>query len=502
MVRSAAAEYGTLANILLEPEKRTLKVGLCGAGIGGLAAAIAIARAGCDVTILEAAAELGEIGAGIQMTPNVSRLLIKWGVADIIGDNLVQCKEINMRSKDGTIIRRTELVPKTVREFGFPWWVVHRHQLHQGLAEGARRHGVKIVVDSRVTNIEYSSSPVHVRTAKGSEYDFDLLIGSDGLKSICRRTLFPDVKPRAPTNNAAYRAVLPYDEVYSKVPEAREIGNSIDVWSLEKGYIITYPISGGREWNAVLSHFRDQLVEDVEEDVDMRELREYYKDVDPRVKKVIDLVPSSKRWPLLITGPLESWSSPEKNMVLIGDAAHSMVNHLAQGAATSMEDGAFLGRVLGEVVHGILTVPEAIHIYEKTRMPRAWIKQQASFVEGAMYMAEDNPRGEARNESSAASVAQTSAQAEVAGLQSKPKVTGPDANARSWDLWGAPETTQSIFSYDAEGDADNAVLTYLQENTPWDKVTGVSHGLEKKWTGWYMPSEHVGRIAASRGSKL
>jgi hypothetical protein len=85
-----------------------------------MAAAIAIARAGCEVTVLEAAAELGEIGAGIQMTPNVSRLLIKWGVSDIIGDDLVQCRYINMRNSDGTIIQRTELVPKTVREFGFP----------------------------------------------------------------------------------------------------------------------------------------------------------------------------------------------------------------------------------------------------------------------------------------------------------------------------------------------------------------------------------------------
>jgi len=167
-----------------------------------------------------------------------------------------------------------------------------------------------------------------------------------------------------------------------------------------------------------------------------------------------------------------------------------------------MEDGAFLGRVLAEVVHGVLTLPEAIGIYERTRMPRAWIKQQASFVEGSVYMAESEPRGRARDDSSAASVAQTAAEAEISNLQTKPRVTGPDANARSWDLWGAPETVQSIFSYDPEGDADNAVLTYLQEKTPWDRTTGVSEGLERKWTGWYMPEGNVGRIAASRGSKL
>ena len=103
-----------------ETAKRKLRVGFCGAGIGGLAAAIACSRSGCEVTVLEAAQELGEIGAGIQMTPNVSRLLIRWGVADIIGDDLVQCKEINMRDRHGKVIQRTELVPKTVREYGFP----------------------------------------------------------------------------------------------------------------------------------------------------------------------------------------------------------------------------------------------------------------------------------------------------------------------------------------------------------------------------------------------
>ena len=84
----------------------------------------------------------------------------------------------------------------------------------------------------------------------------------------------------------------------------------------------------------------------------------------------------------MVTGPLESQSSPAKNVVLMGDAARSMANHMAQGAATSMEDGAFLGRVIFEGVRGVITMPEAVSIYEKTRMPRVWIKQQASFTGG------------------------------------------------------------------------------------------------------------------------
>lgn len=367
--------------------------------------------------------------------------------------------------------------------------------MHCGLAEGARRHGVEIVTGARVEKIEYDQSPVRLTTAAGKTYTFDLLIGSDGLKSIVRRTLFPEVVPRAPTNNAAYRSVIPYEELWQNVPESREFGNNIDVWSIEKGYVITYPISAGRDWNTVLSHYRDKPVTDVEEDVDLNEVRDYYKDMDPRIKKIIDYIPNTKRWPLLITGPLESWSSPKKNVVLMGDAAHSMVNHLAQGAATSMEDGAFLGRVLAEVVRGVITVQEAVHIYEKARMPRAWIKQQSSFTMGAIYMA-SSPVSEYRDAASAESVAKTVEQSEIDNLQmSSKKVTGPDANEASWNLWGAPDAVRSIFSYDAEGDADYAVLKHLMEKTPWDRDTGVSEGLAKKWTGSYLPAQYAGKVS-------
>jgi salicylate hydroxylase len=113
-------------------------------------------------------------------------------------------------------------------------------------------------------------------------------------------------KPRAPTKNAAYRGIIPYEEVFAKVPEAKGLlGNAIDVWGSPDGYCITYPISAGKDLNLVLSHHRPDYVEDVQE-VDMNELRDFYKDYDPIIKKVIDLVPHSLRWPLLVTGPLEA----------------------------------------------------------------------------------------------------------------------------------------------------------------------------------------------------
>ena len=295
-----------------------------------MAAAIAIARAGATVTVLEAAPALGEIGAGIQMTPNVARLLVEWGVSDVIGDNLVEFEELNMRKKDGTKVGYTRMIPNVRRELGYPWWLVHRAHLHQGLVDVARKHGADLVINTRVTHIDYKSDgPVKVMTEAGKEYTFDLLIGSDGLNSIVRRTILPDVQPKPVTGNCAYRAIVPYDQI-RKDPVAKDLIDKLtmEVWMAEKAYIITYPISAGKDFNLVLSHHREPPVDKVEE-IDMNDLRDTYKDFDPRIKRIVDMIPTAQRWPLLVTGPLDTWSSPKKNVVLMGDAAHSMTNHMA-----------------------------------------------------------------------------------------------------------------------------------------------------------------------------
>jgi salicylate hydroxylase len=271
-----------------------LRVGIVGAGIGGLAAAIAIQRAGAQVTVLEAAPQLGEIGAGIQMTPNVSILLQRWGVDKVIGENLVRFEELNMRRKDGTLVGHTK-VPTLEESLNRVWWVVHRAHLHEGLAKVAEDLGAKIIIDSQVATINHQDAQeVSVETQKGAKHTFDFLIGGDGINSITRRTLFPDVTPEPPTTNAAYRALVPYEQI-RKDPIAKEIVDKLtmEVWMSEKAYIITYPITAGTMFNLVLSHHRPEKVRATEHNVPIEEFRNEYKDFDPRIKRIIDMVEST-----------------------------------------------------------------------------------------------------------------------------------------------------------------------------------------------------------------
>lgn len=404
-------------------------------------------------------------------TPNVSRLLRAWSVSDIIGDNLVRMEEINMRRKDGTKVGHTPM-QRVESTLGQPWWVVHRAHLHHGLVEVAKTEGAVVLIDSKVAHLnQKTQNRVEVRTTKGINHTFDLVIGSDGINSVVRKVIHPEARPRPPTGNAAYRAIVPYDQI-RKDPVARVLIEkpTMEVWMAEGSYIITYPISAGKDLNMVLSHQRPEMVTTVEE-VDMEDLRATYEDYDPRIKRVVDMIPYAQRWPLLVTGPLETWSTPSRRVVLIGDAAHSMTNHMAQGAATSMEDGAFLAKCVGQVIQGNMSINDAVELYERERMPKAYVKQQVSFLNGAIWQLPEGPMQTSRDEAMAPE------------LEGKPMLRSPN-------LYGDPATVLEVYGYDAEAHAEQAIEAFLlEQDAPSDPKPGVSKPLEEKYLNWFLPDQ-------------
>ncbi len=375
----------------------------------------------------------------------------------------------------------TRVDPKRVHRItGFPHLIARRDHLHAGLTESARRHGVDIIIGARVEELQCSEKSATVTTAQGMAYTFDLIVGCDGIKSTIRQHLFPEVKPRAPSKVGAYRGVLTYEEIKAKAPEAASIlTNTMDMWTGPNGYIMTYPLSGGKELNVVTSFCKDYYVEKMEE-VDIDEFRGYYKDYSPAIQSIIKLVNYTQRWPLLVMPPMGRWSNEYRNSVLLGDAAHCMQNHVGQGAATAIEDGVFLGRALSEVVRGSISIAEAVSIYEQKRIPRTWTKQQVSLVSGELNMCSDSSDLEKRNLSSQPEVVQG-----LKNGQAKRSFPPLPPEYRSWQMFDSPESVPGIFYYDAEGDADNAVCEFLQardqKNGDVDDLTMVSKALRKKW---------------------
>lgn len=233
------------------------------------------------------------------MTPNVSVLLQRWGVDKVIGDNLVQFEELNMRRKDGTPVGYTE-IPTIERDLNRPWWVVHRAHLHEGLATIAAKLGAVIKIKSRVNEIDHQTDQVAVTTQQGASYTFDLCIGADGVNSVVRQTLFPHVRPEPPTTNCAYRAIVPYDQIRQD-PIAKELIEKLtmEVWMAPNSYIITYPICAGKMFNLVLSHHRPEKLRATQNDVPIEEMRAEYQDYDPRIKRIVDMIPE------VVSDPLE-----------------------------------------------------------------------------------------------------------------------------------------------------------------------------------------------------
>ncbi|KAJ5541420.1 hypothetical protein N7494_006496 [Penicillium frequentans] len=324
-----------------------MKVIIVGAGLGGLACAIACCREGIDVVVLEKSPEAQEAGAGIQIPPNGGRIMRELGVFSKLLEKGAKVQEVEFRRyDDGHSLRIMPFGDDITHEFGVPWLIIHRADYHQVLLEEAIRLGVKFQWGATVENV-LTDGP-EVILAGGERVSGDVVIGADGIGSTVRNILLGDTVSLIETGDLAYRAVFKREQLEAlnddKVTElCQRVG--VTSWLGPDKHTIFYPVRDGEELNLVLLRPDTFNQASHREKGDIYEMRESYADWDETLRKIISCVPSVDKWKLSNLPELPLWSKGA--VALLGDACHPTLPYQAQGAAMAVEDGALIGKLLG-----------------------------------------------------------------------------------------------------------------------------------------------------------
>ena len=311
---------------------------VAGGGIGGLAAALALNRKGFRVTVLEQAAEFGEIGAGIQLGPNAFQALDRLGVGDDTRANAVFIDQLTlMDSVTEKPIAVIPVGPRFRERFGNPYVVIHRADIHAPLLEACRKApGVKLLTRQKVVAFENGSGGVTVLTADGARHHAAALVGADGIRSRVREAIVGDGGPLL-SGHICYRAVLPIEEM----PEDLR-WNTVTLWAGPGTHLVHYPLRGRELFNIVATFHGEPtaVATGHGEPGDRDELMFRFRRVSGKPRRILEQPKAWKRWVLGDREPVTNWSSGP--VTLLGDAAHPMHQYFAQGACMALEDAVCL----------------------------------------------------------------------------------------------------------------------------------------------------------------
>lgn len=449
--------------------RRALSILVVGAGLGGLGAGLALKSDGHHVIVVDSVPEfaeastsspylithhpsthrhhthiLSQAGAGIRLPPNSSRLLSRWGV------DLANMKKSTssgyefVRWQDGSSILHLPF-DSSIDHHGAPYYLVHRADLHAALLSAAVKAGVQVLPNKRI--VAYDFSEPSAVTDQGEVFTADLIIASDGIKSLARPLLTGREDRPRDTGDVAYRILISGDRIRAD-PELANLITSprTTSWCGPDAHIVGYPIRDGELYNLVVCA-KSRLGETSDEAWVVRgdnsELCTRFAGWEPRVRKLCALTGDFLKWRLCDLGSLSTWCHPSGKAVLLGDACHPMLPYLAQGAAQAFEDAGVLRQILaqetrrgssssigsgssGSIWPGSLSLSQALAVYEKIRMPRTRLVQEKTREHQYILHIAD---GEAQRQ--------------------RDKLMREDAD-KNPVFWGHRERRQWLFGHDAE----------------------------------------------------
>jgi 3-hydroxybenzoate 6-monooxygenase len=355
-----------------------LNVIVAGGGIGGLAAAYVLARGGHRVTVLEQSAAFGEIGAGIQLGPNIFRMFEYLGLTEAVNQVAFFPTGLGMNDvRTGEKVVRVPLGNVARAAYGYPYGVIYRADLHQVFLDVCKAlPGVVLRTSSKVETFAQDGANVTVRLAGGEELRGEALIGADGLWSRIREAVVGDGKPRV-SGHIAYRAVLKREDV-----PAHLWSDDVQLWGGEKTHLVHYPLRRGELFNLVAVFHSNKYDEGWNTFGDTAELNERFAQAVPQVRELLGKIETWKMWVLCDREPVKNWS--DRRVTLLGDAAHPMLQYLAQGAGQAIEDAVVLGEAL-RFTDG--NVQDAFQKYQQARYLRTGRVQLTARFYGDIYHA-------------------------------------------------------------------------------------------------------------------
>jgi len=341
-------------------QKSKQKIIVVGGGIGGLAAALSLTRQGIEVLLLEQAAHIGEIGAGIQLGPNAFNALDALGAGEATRRRAVFTDHIIMMDAvDATEVVRIETDEKFRKRFGGAYGVIHRADIHLSILEAVQHDPlIRFKTSTHVADVKVKADGVEVVDTNGNVYSADAVVGCDGVKSVVREKTIG--RHHRVTGHVVYRAVVELENM----PEDLRV-NAPMLWAGPRCHLVHYPLRGGQQYNLVVTfHSREQEEWGVT-DGSKEEVLSYFEGIHARPRQMLDRPTSWRRWATADADPVDEWGSGR--CTLLGDAAHPMAQYMAQGACMALEDAVTLGEAVGRC-QGDLDA--AFRLYESLRVPR------------------------------------------------------------------------------------------------------------------------------------